>query len=409
MQSVNNENSEITGSQNATRRQIARLAALTLIFSYAELLIPRVLPFFRLGLGNAALLMGLAAGLTFPTFMLLSVVKAVAANLMAGTLFSPFFLVSFAQSLVSALIMFWLYRAGLPGLHRPCVSRENSRVSRKIGGRRLLSLYGISVCGAAASALVQISLTAFYLGQGTWSLLGPMLLFNLISGFVTAWLAEFLGNANEGGEVIYSNKSEKIVHRTIFSDLHDNKSLAPKTVVSTGSTTVFSTTPSSGGHPRNAPGDISGSHPVPRFRNILCLALFLAVAASVFFIKNTAVLCGILVLSFLAQKISGRKILLLPHLSLWLFILLTSVFVPNGRVLLTVAGFSITEGAALSGLQKALRLSIVSALSQTAATIRLSAAPDTLLALTLGYYSQMLDTFRNTPGSLITKIRSALG
>lgn len=399
MQSVNNFPSDDTST--ATRRQIARLAALTLVFSYAELLIPRVLPFFRLGLGNAALLMGLAAGLTFPAFMLLCVVKAVVANLMAGTLFSPFFLVSFAQSLVSALIMFGLYRAGRPGLHRPGVSRGCSRVSRKIDGRRLLSLYGISVCGAAASALVQIALSSLYLGQGTWSLLGPMLLFNLVSGIVTAWLAEFLGNANEGGG---SPLEPQHIHA------EGECPLAAR--VSEGNSVVSDserTTPSSGGHPRNAPGDIPGSGPVPRFRNILCLALILAVAASVFFIKNTAVLCGILVLSFLAQKISGRKILLLPHISLWLFILLTSVFVPNGRVLFTVAGLSITEGALFTGLQKALRLSIVSALSQTAANIRLSAAPDTLLALTLGYYSQMLDTFRNTQGSLITKIRAALG
>lgn len=380
MQSVNNFPSDDTST--ATRRQIARLAALTLVFSYAELLIPRVLPFFRLGLGNAALLMGLAAGLTFPAFMLLSLVKAVAANLMAGTLFSPFFLVSFAQSLVSALIMFVLYRAGQSGLHRPCVNQENR-------SRRLLSLYGISVCGAASSAVVQIALTSLYLGQGTWSLLGPMLLFNLVSGIVTAWLAEFLGNANEGGGIVYPEFCEaKLQAQVHLSNERTDISYLR--------------------HPRNAPGDISGAHPVPRLRNILCLALILAVAASVFFIKNTAVLCGILVLSFLAQKISGRKILLLPHISLWLFILLTSVFVPNGRVLLTVAGFSITEGALLTGLQKALRLSIVSALSQTAATIKLPAAPDSLLALTLGYYSQMLDTFRNTPGSIITKIKVAL-
>ena len=71
--------------QSVNKSQIARLAALTLIFSYTELLIPRLLPFFRLGLGNTALLMGLSAGLTFPAFMLLSLVKAVAANLMAGT------------------------------------------------------------------------------------------------------------------------------------------------------------------------------------------------------------------------------------------------------------------------------------------------------------------------------------
>ena len=391
MQSVNNFPADDTST--ATRRQIARLAALTLVFSYAELLIPRVLPFFRLGLGNAALLMGLAADLTFPTFMLLSVVKALTANLMAGTLFSPFFLVSFAQSLVSALIMFVLYRASQSGLHRPCVNRENR-------SRRLLSLYGISVCGAAASALVQIALSSLYLGQGTWSLLGPMLLFNLISGIVTAWLAEFLGNANEGGG---SPLEPQHIHA------EGEYPLAAR--VSEGNSVVSDserTTPSSGGHPRNAPGDIPGSGPVPRLRNILCLALILAVAASIFFIKNTAVLCGILVLSFLAQKISGRKILLLPHISLWLFILLTSVFVPNGRVLLTVAGFSITEGAVLSGLQKALRLSIVSALSQTAAAIKLTSNPDSLIFLTLGYYSRMLETFRETQGSIITKIKAAL-
>ena len=336
--------------QSANKSQIARLAALTLIFSYTELLIPRLLPFFRLGLGNTALLMGLSAGLTFPAFMLLSLVKAVAATLMAGTLFSPFFLVSFAQSLVSALLMFGLYRA--------------SRPATKEGSRRLLSLYGISICGASASALVQISLSSLYLGQGTWSLLGPMLLFNLISGFITAWLAELLGcNAPPAS-------MENQVVSICLSD--------------------YSTT----GHSRP--------------RNLFCLAILLAAAASVFFIKNTAVLCGILVLSFPAQKLAHRKILLLPHISLWLFVLITSVFVPNGRVLFTVAGFSITGGALLSGLQKALRLSIVSALSQTAATIRLSDNPDSLLSLTLAYYSQMLDTFRDTQGALITKIKAAI-
>ena len=333
---------------SAGRQQIARLAALTLIFSYAELMLPRVLPFFRLGLGNAALLMGLALGLTFPAFMLLVLVKAVAVNLMAGTLFSPFFLVSFAQSFVSALIMFGLWRAG-----RPVMSREGK-------GRRLLSLYGISICGAGASAVVQIALSSLYLGQGTWSLLGPMLLFNLMSGFITAWIAEILGNSDTGGGNLYPEFCEAKLQAQV------------------------------------------------RGRNIFCLALILAAAASVFFIKNTAVLCSLLLLSFLAQKISGRKILLLPHISLWLFVLITSVFVPNGRVLFTVAGFSFTGGALLSGLQKALRLSIVSALSQTAATIRLTTKPDSLLALTLAYYGEMSDIFRNTPGSIISKIKAAL-
>ncbi len=351
----------------AARQQIARLAALTLIFSYAELMLPRVVPFFRLGLGNAALLMGLALGLSFPAFILLSVVKAVASNLMAGTLFSPFFLVSLAQSFISSLIMFGLWRVSRAG-----------RVGREGEGRRLLSLYGISVSGAAASALVQIALSSLYLGQGTWALLGPMLLFNLMSGFITAWISEILGAYNEGGGSLPLARTSLLA------------------------------TPSSGGHPRNAPDDIPGSYPLPRIRNLFCLAILLAAAASVFFIKNTVVLCGFLLLSFLAQKLAHRKILLLPYLSLWVFVLITSVFVPNGRVFFTFAGFSFTEGAAHSALQKALRLSIVSALSQTAATIKLDTSPDSLLALTLAYYSAMSDTFRNTPGSVITKIKAAL-
>ena len=360
--------------QSVNKSQIARLSALTLIFSYAELMLPRVVPFFRLGLGNAALLMGLALDLSFPAFMLLAVVKAVAANLMAGTLFSPFFLVSFAQSLVSALIMYGLWRV--------------SRAGREGDGRKLLSLYGISVCGAAASALVQITLSSLYLGQGTWSLLGPMLLFNLMSGFITAWIAEILGASDTGGEDYNTEFCEAKLQAQVRCS---NKGTENCNLC----------------HPRNAP-DMAGSQPVHRIRNIFCLAIILAAAASVFFIKNIVVLCGILLLSFLAQKLAHRKILLLPHISLWFFVLLTSIFVPNGRVLFSFAGFSITEGAALSALQKALRLSIVSALSQTAATIRLGTNPDSLLVLTLDYYSAMSDIFRNTPGSIITKIKAAL-
>ena len=365
MQSVNN--SSLVATNFATRQQVARLAALTLIFSYAELMIPRVLPFFRLGLGNTALLMGLALDLTFPAFMLLSVVKAVAANLMAGTLSSPFFLVSFAQSIVSALIMFGLKRACRPGT-------ENR-------SRRLLSLYGISFCGASASAVVQIALSSLYLGQGTWSLLGPMLLFNLMSGFITAWIAEILGSTG-GGSI----------------------PLARTSLLATPSAgTPLRCLRSKLGY--NAP-DTTGSHEASRPRNIIRLVIILAAAASVFFIKNTVVLCGFLLLSFIAQKIVGKKILLLPHLSLWLFVLITSVFFPNGRVLFNVFGFSITEGALLNGLQKALRLSSVAALSQCAVSIR--PGENTLLGLTLNYYKLMLDSFVNTQGSVITKLRAAL-
>ena len=150
-------------------KSLAYLCALTLLFSYAEMILPRIVPFLRLGFANTVIL--IALDIDFGSFIVLSVLKAVAASLMGGTLFSPFFLISLAQSLLSALVMRLLY---------------------KLISKKLLSLYGISIAGSAASALIQIGLASFYIGKGTFSLLGPMLIFNTISGALTAFLCEKL-------------------------------------------------------------------------------------------------------------------------------------------------------------------------------------------------------------------------
>ena len=317
--------------QSVNKDKIARLAALTLILSYVELIIPRVIPFFRLGLGNAALLSGLSSGLTFPAFMLLSLVKSVAANLMAGTLFSPFFIVSLCQSLSSAFVMFFLYKL--------------SRCGKNPG--RFLGIYGVSLAGSAVSAFVQIFLSSLYLGQGTFSLLGPMLLFNLISGLITAAIAEkYMPKAFEAAylagikEHTYSNATQ------------------------------------------NTPG------------KIIFLIVLLTASALVFFIKNLYILLAFLIISLTAQKISKRKILIIPHISLWIFVIVSSLLVPEGRILFSILNFSITQNALISGIQKALRLSAVSAFSQCAICIR--PKENSLLALTLDYYKEISDSLRNT-------------
>lgn len=317
--------------QSVNKDKIARLAALTLILSYVELIIPRVIPFFRLGLGNAALLSGLSSGLTFPAFMLLSLVKSVAANLMAGTLFSPFFIVSLCQSLSSAFVMFFLYKL--------------SRCGKNPG--RFLGIYGVSLAGSAVSAFVQIFLSSLYLGQGTFSLLGPMLLFNLISGLITAAIAEkYMPKAFEAAylagikEHTYSNATQ------------------------------------------NTPG------------KIIFLIALLTASALVFFIKNLYILLAFLIISLTAQKISKRKILIIPHISLWIFVIVSSLLVPEGRILFSILNLSITQNALISGIQKALRLSAVSAFSQCAICIR--PKENSLLALTLDYYKEISDSLRNT-------------
>ena len=49
-----------------TKKKIAYFASLTLLFSYIEMILPRTVPFFKLGLGNIAMLMALELNFSCP-------------------------------------------------------------------------------------------------------------------------------------------------------------------------------------------------------------------------------------------------------------------------------------------------------------------------------------------------------
>ncbi len=332
-----------TVKKTLSKRTLSYLCALTLLFSYAEMILPRVVPFFRLGLANTVMLFAL--DINFGSYVILSVLKATAASLMGGTLFSPFFLISLVQSFTSALIMRILY---------------------KLISKKAVSLYGISVAGSAVSAAVQIVLASLYIGKGTFALLGPMLIFNIASGIITAFFCEKSG-----------------IKENICLLEDDLKIISPVTQ-SSESGKVFEK---------------------PAFQ-IAAAFILLAVSVSVFCIKNLIALCFILALSLVAQKLSKRKIFILPHVSLWLFVFISSIFIPNGKVLFKLWNISVTQGAILLAFRKALTLSAVSALSQCAVSLK----PDvnTTLGQSLEYFRIMSDRFRKAEGSIIKKIKFAL-
>lgn len=317
-------------SQNKNR--IAYLSALTLLFSYAEMLLPRFVPFFRLGLGNIAIL--LAFDLSLPSFLLLTVFKAITASLMAGTLFSPFFLISLGQSVVSGFLMYLMAKLN--------VKTQN----------RLFSVYGISTAGAAISSVIQIALSSLYLGQGTAALLGPMLLFSIFSGIVTAVLSQILHIPETTPELIR----------------RQNQSSKNKTV-------IFG-------------------------------VLILAAVVAIFMINNLIILCIALAAAVVLQIISGRKFMILPHISLWLFVVISCIFVPNGKVLYKIGSFSITQGALMIGIVKALKLSAVTCLSQCAASLRLNG--ENFISLILAYFSGLNNEMRTANGNLVEKLKHAL-
>ena len=318
--------------QFQNKNKIAYLGALTLLFSYAEMLLPRFTPFFRIGLGNIAIL--LAFDLNPLSFMLLTLIKAFASSLMAGTLFSPFFLISLGQSFFSGMMMYLLAR-----LNRKCKNI-------------LFSLYGISILGSAVSALIQIFLSILYLGKGTYSLLGPMLLFCLFSGIITAFFSLILHIPEQAPNLIRKENVEK-------------------------------------------------KQPV-----LLLALLILSASAAIFMIKNLIILSLALILALILQLISGRKIYIFPHISLWIFVVISTLFIPNGEVLIKIGTFSITKGSLIMGITKALKLSIVSALSQCAASLK--PRGDRPLALVLAYFTALSNLFRSSQGNFIQKLKTTL-
>ena len=335
-----------------SRNKLAYLCALTLLFSYAEMILPRIIPFFRLGLANTVIL--LALELDPLSFILLSILKATAASLTAGTLFSPFYIISLLQSLLSALLMKVLY---------------------KVFSKKTVSIYGISLAGSELSAFIQIFLAALYLGKGTYSLLGPMLLFNILSGLLTAFFCEKSG----------IKKSLKNFDEISFQTAAEDKAPADSDATAEKATAK------------------NGKFKVPK---ILAAIFIIMLSISHFFIKNLIVLAAALLLSLTAQKLSKRKIYLLPHLSLWLFIFFSILFIPNGKVIFKIWNISLTQDALIMGIQKALTLSSVSALSQCA--VSLKPGKETLLGQSLGYYKIMNDRFRTSTGSIIQRIKYSL-
>jgi len=140
---------------------LALFAALCIFLSTVEYLIPKPIPFLRLGLANLPILLSLTF-FSLPSVISLIVLKVLGQGLINGTLFSYIFLFSLSGSVASGLIMMVAYRLL----------------------KRWISLIGVSVLGALASNLVQLLVARYILlGEGAWIIGPPFLAIGLVSSF----------------------------------------------------------------------------------------------------------------------------------------------------------------------------------------------------------------------------------
>lgn len=241
----------------------------------ASLLLP--VPFLKIGLSNAVVVKAVRSSMPLLPLIFLSLEKAVSSAIFSLLLATPFFLLSLSQSLFSALVMFLVQKAA---------------------GKKT-SAFGLSVAGAASSALCQLALCSLYLGRAVFSLLSPMLVFSLFSGAITAAVSEKISaeeSGDDGRKVVFSKKSVLL---------------------------------------------------------FLCAVLFCVLSMRE---KNIFVLVSIFSLCVLSSLFLRVKTKLLPFFSIGAFCALSAIFSPSGRVIFTLFSLKITSLSLLEALKKTLSL-----------------------------------------------------
>lgn len=214
-----------------------------------------------------------------------------------------------------------------------------------------ISLYGISLLGAETSAFVQLSLSSLYIGNAVWNYAPLMFSASLFTSIITAYIANYID-------------IEKTPDLDIDEKPDDDKSY------------------------------------------ILNGILLTLSSISVFLSKDIYSASFAFVLALIMQRLSKRKIRLLPYLSIFFFMLLSSLFTPEGKILfefLTLkAGTASIEDATI----KALHLSSSVAISQS--FINRIKLKGNMIELVAKYFSALLSAFRITKGTLKERINSTL-
>jgi len=149
----------------------AFLATMAIFLSIAEAVVPKPLPWMRIGLANAITLY--AFGIMRPREVLLIVIARVTAtSLLLGTFLSMSFLLSVTSALSSFIVMYFFYTF--------C--------------RRWFSLVGISILGAVTSNASQLLVvnTLFVNSRLSYYFLPFLFLFALLGGTASGLFGRFL-------------------------------------------------------------------------------------------------------------------------------------------------------------------------------------------------------------------------
>ena len=319
--------------------------ALCFFLSAIEFVIPKPLPFLRIGLANVPLLLALDV-LSFPAFLLLTVIKILGQAFISGTLFSYLILFSAAGTSGAALMMYALHK--IP--------------------RKALSLAGISMAGAFVSNCIQLFIGRFFIfGEGIRYMVPPF----LFIGSVTSLLLGIFCESFEAESEWYAHIRD--ADSPLYIQLPDN------------------------------------TNPVahPQLRLITGFTLLTALLFIPGLPAKTVIFCAGFALC-LAEK---QKIYWIPLCISTVGIIVCHLFIPVGKELFSIGSFSLTSGALLNGLEKAVVLQAMIFISRWTLQVRiqLPGSLGTMLDESLFIFKQLLEyKDRIRPRYLITSLDELL-
>ena len=312
-------------------RTIALLGAFCFFLSVLEYMVPKPLPFIRLGLAMLPLLLALDI-LPFSSFAILVGLKVIGQALISGTLFSYVFLFSLGGTGFSALLMY-LLRRGL--------------------GKERISLIGVSAAGALASNAAQLVL-AYYLvfGESVRYAAAPVLALGIVTGSLLGILSEYFIQHSRWYAGLDLNLSHMETQR------HEDSAL-PSNYLSLylNSSSVSSVPPCENKKKK--------FYQFRKAREAFCLKLFnpselaaagLCMIPALLLNPDTVSRAIQFLFFFFLAWLMGKKINLFLMFSVMLAIVFFNLLVPYGELLFSIGPLAITSGALMGGIRRAVTL-----------------------------------------------------
>jgi len=149
---------------------LSAYSIMAVLLFIVEGMIPKPLPFMRIGLANVFILLILVQ-IDFLSALVVTLTKVIIGNLFSGLLFTPLILFSLVSGVLSLLVMYAVYK---------------SRIS--------FSLVGVSITGALSHLLTQLVLGYFLFVHTSriFALFPIILIIGLVSGLITGILVIIL-------------------------------------------------------------------------------------------------------------------------------------------------------------------------------------------------------------------------